>query len=171
MGIAKLGANRKCLFRFHVSKVDVFVAIDGSMSVENVRFGSLADILRCGSDVRFTPESNIVPLTECRLSLWKGGLSREIKMPELSLAKRSSRYRKTRLSSFEFSVDQIEAVRQLVGHTIAEVECELILETLASQRGSRTNAAKLLGISIRTLRNKIHEYVWRGKLVPKTGVH
>ena len=23
----------------------------------NVRFGSLADILRCGSDVRFTPES------------------------------------------------------------------------------------------------------------------
>ena len=92
-------------------------------------------------------------------------------MPELSLAKRSSRYRKTRLSSFEFSVDQIEAVRQLVGHTIAEVECELIIETLASQRGSRTNAAKLLGISIRTLRNKIHEYVWRGKLVPKTGVH
>jgi two-component system, response regulator FlrC len=92
-------------------------------------------------------------------------------MPELLLAKRSSRYRKTRLSSFEFSVDQIEAVRQLVGHTIAEIECELIIETLASQRGSRTNAAKLLGISIRTLRNKIHEYVWRGKLVPKTGVH
>ena len=33
--------------------------------------------------------------------------------------------------------------------------CELIIETLANQRGSRTEAAKLLGISIRTLRNRI----------------
>src|SRR6185369_319474 len=51
-----------------------------------------------------------------------------------------------------------EAFRQLVGCTIAEAECGLIIETLAEQRGSRTKAAKLLGISIRTLRNKIHEY-------------
>ena len=79
-------------------------------------------------------------------------------MPELSLAKRASRSRKTRISSFEFSADQIEAVRQLVGRTIADVECELIIETLADQHGSRTNTAKLLGISIRALRNKIHEY-------------
>ena len=92
-------------------------------------------------------------------------------MPELSPAKRSSRSRKIRLSSFEFSTDQIEAVRQLVGHTIAEVECELIIETLANQRGSRTNAAKLLGISIRTLRYKIHDYDGRGKSVPKPEVH
>ena len=98
-------------------------------------------------------------------------MSRGVKMPELSPAKRSSRSRKIRLSSFEFSTDQIEAVRQLVGHTIAEVECELIIETLANQRGSRTNAAKLLGISIRTLRNKIHDYDGRGKSVPKPGVH
>ena len=92
-------------------------------------------------------------------------------MPELSPAKRSPRSRKIRLSSFEFSTDQIEAVRQLVGHTIAEVECELIIETLANQRGSRTNAAKLLGISIRTLRNKINDYDGRGKSVPKPEVH
>ena len=90
-------------------------------------------------------------------------------MPELSLAKRSSS--RKRQSLFEFSADQIEAVRQLVGRTIAEVECELIIGTLANQRGSRTEAAKLLGISIRTLRNKIHEYDGRGKIVPKPGVH
>ena len=35
-------------------------------------------------------------------------------------------------------------MRQLVGHTVAEVMCELIIETLANQRGSRTEAAKLL---------------------------
>jgi two-component system, response regulator FlrC len=92
-------------------------------------------------------------------------------MPELSPAKKSSRSRKVRLSLFEFSADQIEAVRRLVGRRIAEVECELIIETLADQRGSRTNAAKLLGISIRTLRNKILEYDGRGKTVPKPGFH
>jgi two-component system, response regulator FlrC len=92
-------------------------------------------------------------------------------MPELSLAKRSPRSRKTHYSSIEFSADQIEAVRHLVGRTIAEVECELIIETLADQRGSRTNAARLLGISIRTLRNKIHEYGGRGRTVPRPDVH
>jgi two-component system, response regulator FlrC len=92
-------------------------------------------------------------------------------MPELSPEKKSSRSRKIRFGLFEFSADQIEAVRRLVGRRIAEVECELIIETLADQRGSRTNAAKLLGISIRTLRNKIHEYDGRGKTVPKPGLH
>ena len=62
-GIAKLVANQKCLFRFHVSKADVFVAIDGSMSVENVRFGSLADIRTAKSHVRFTPESGHLQCT------------------------------------------------------------------------------------------------------------
>jgi DNA-binding NtrC family response regulator len=81
-------------------------------------------------------------------------------MPELSLAKTSSR-------SFSFAADQTGVVRQLVGHTIAEVECELIVETLKDQRGSRTASAKLLGISIRTLRNKIREYKAHGKILPK----
>jgi two-component system, response regulator FlrC len=96
-------------------------------------------------------------------------MSRGIKMPELSSAKRFLRSRK--IPSFEFSADQIEAVRRLVGHSIAEVECELIIQTLADQRGCRTSAAKLLGISLCTLRNKIHEYDERGKIVPKPDVH
>jgi DNA-binding NtrC family response regulator len=90
-----------------------------------------------------------------------------IKMPGLSFAKKST----SRSQKIEFSADQIEAVRQLVGRTVAEVVCELIIETLANQRGNRTNAAELLGISIRTLRNKIHEYDGRGKSMPKPGVH
>ena len=59
MGIAKLVANQKCLFRFHVSKADVFVAIDGSMSVENVRFGSKADMCSALGDVRFVPKADM----------------------------------------------------------------------------------------------------------------
>jgi len=44
------------------------------------------------------------------------------------------------------------------GMTIAEAEKELILRTLTFTGQNRTKAAEMLGISIRTLRNKLHEY-------------
>ena len=44
------------------------------------------------------------------------------------------------------------------GKTVAEVEKELILCTLEHCGRNRTKAAELLGISVRTLRNKLHEY-------------
>ena len=42
--------------------------------------------------------------------------------------------------------------------TIWEMERELILKTLERHDGNRTHAARTLGISIRTLRNKLREY-------------
>jgi len=51
-----------------------------------------------------------------------------------------------------------EVISHLVGHTIEEVERELILHTLARYCGSRTRSASVLGISIRCIRNKIREY-------------
>ena len=45
-----------------------------------------------------------------------------------------------------------------VGMTVHEVERQLIMKTLESCRGNRTEAATILGISTRTLRNKLHEY-------------
>ena len=51
-----------------------------------------------------------------------------------------------------------EVIPHLVGHTIDEVERELILHTLIHCCGSRTRSADILGISIRCMRNKIHEY-------------
>jgi DNA-binding NtrC family response regulator len=42
--------------------------------------------------------------------------------------------------------------------TMKEMERELILRTLEDLEGNRTHAAKALGISIRTLRNKLSEY-------------
>ena len=44
------------------------------------------------------------------------------------------------------------------GVTVQEMEKALILETLRATNNNRTLAAKLLGISIRTLRNKLNEY-------------
>jgi two-component system, response regulator FlrC len=61
------------------------------------------------------------------------------------------------------------ATRALVGRTVADVERELILDTLDHVLGNRTHAAKILGISIRTLRNKLNEYELIGILVPEPG--
>jgi DNA-binding NtrC family response regulator len=45
-----------------------------------------------------------------------------------------------------------QVTRALVGRTVADVERDLILETLKHCLGNRTHAANILGISIRTLR-------------------
>lgn len=64
----------------------------------------------------------------------------------------------------------VEALRRiLVGQTIADVERHLILDTLAYCLGNRTHAARILGISIRTLRNKLNEYMEAGIPVPEPG--
>lgn len=63
-----------------------------------------------------------------------------------------------------------EAVsRVLVGRTVADVERDLILDTLDHCLGNRTHAAKILGISIRTLRNKLNLYAEDGVEVPGPG--
>lgn len=54
----------------------------------------------------------------------------------------------------------------LVGMTVAEVERELILNTLDHCIGNRTHAANILGISIRTLRNKLKQYSDEGLEIP-----
>ena len=59
--------------------------------------------------------------------------------------------------------------RALVGRTVSEVERDLILETLKHCLGNRTHAANILGISIRTLRNKLNEYAGDGMTIPPPG--
>jgi DNA-binding NtrC family response regulator len=54
----------------------------------------------------------------------------------------------------------------LVGRTVADVERDLIIETLQHCLGNRTHAANILGISIRTLRNKLQQYRQEGVAVP-----
>lgn len=57
----------------------------------------------------------------------------------------------------------------MVGRTVADVEQGLILETLDHCLGNRTHAANILGISIRTLRNKLKAYSEAGVEVPGPG--
>jgi DNA-binding NtrC family response regulator len=58
------------------------------------------------------------------------------------------------------------AARGFVGQTVAAVEQQLIIDTLSHCLGNRTHAANILGISIRTLRNKLKEYAEAGVAVP-----
>jgi DNA-binding NtrC family response regulator len=59
-----------------------------------------------------------------------------------------------------------EIVPLLIGATVGEIERELVLQTLAYCGGNRTRTARVLGVSIRTLRNKIRQYAAEGADVP-----
>jgi len=61
------------------------------------------------------------------------------------------------------------AASGLVGRTVADVERDLILDTLTHCLGNRTHAANILGISIRTLRNKLKLYSEQGVPVTPAG--
>jgi DNA-binding NtrC family response regulator len=69
------------------------------------------------------------------------------------------------------SDDSIIAPRRvvplLIGSTMDDVERELIVQTLAHCAGNRTHAARVLGVSVRTLRNKIRQYAAEGMDVPE----
>lgn len=53
-----------------------------------------------------------------------------------------------------------KAASMLVGQTLADVERQLILHTLRHCHGSRPRTAKMLGVSLHTIKNKLREY-WR----------
>ena len=73
------------------------------------------------------------------------------------------------LSQPAASADTDAGVTHMVGHTVAEVERDLIIDTLKHCLGNRTHAATILGISIRTLRNKLKLYIDDGVSVPLPG--
>jgi DNA-binding NtrC family response regulator len=55
-----------------------------------------------------------------------------------------------------------DGLRLRPGVTVAEAERQLILETLTFVNNNKTRAAELLGVSLKTLHNKLKEYENRG---------
>ena len=69
------------------------------------------------------------------------------------------------LVSLPTAENRIE-VDGLIGRTVEEVERELILGTLERCHGNRTSASNILGISVRTMRNKLRTFIEGGIAVP-----
>ena len=60
------------------------------------------------------------------------------------------------IDSWEDHADLDSGVK--VGTSVEDMEKELILKTLVNVKGNKTEAAEILGISVRTLRNKLNHY-------------
>ncbi|MEO0613677.1 MAG: sigma-54 dependent transcriptional regulator [Pseudomonadota bacterium] len=73
------------------------------------------------------------------------------------------------LNTIDETGENALAAGSLVGRRVADVERDLIINTLDHCFGNRTHAANILGISIRTLRNKLKIYAQEGVNVPPAG--
>jgi DNA-binding NtrC family response regulator len=64
-------------------------------------------------------------------------------------------------------MDSVEGEVEITADmTLKDMERELILRKLRKTAGNRTQAAQELGISVRTLRNKLHLYHELGVKIP-----
>ena len=90
---------------------------------------------------------------------WLGGWSELIMVLERAVS-----FSKSLIKSDQIIFDEIPLHQDVmtVGQTLAEMEKKLIFQTLQLTASNKSQAARLLGISIRTLRNKLNEYKERG---------
>jgi DNA-binding NtrC family response regulator len=63
----------------------------------------------------------------------------------------------------------VDAVRLPVGTTVGEAEKALIFLTLQHTKNNKTRAAEILGISLKTLFNKLKEYGESGEQASTSG--
>ena len=59
---------------------------------------------------------------------------------------------------YDHAIEPPQSGELQAGQSVGEMERKLIMTTLEQTNGNRTHAARLLGISLRTLRNKLREY-------------
>jgi DNA-binding NtrC family response regulator len=88
---------------------------------------------------------------------WPGNVRELENVVQRSFALRG-RLKLTAMDLFEQNVEVSESAGLQAGNSVSDMERKLIITTLEQTNGNRTHAAKLLGISIRTLRNKLREY-------------
>jgi len=118
---------------------------------------SVFAIIHKKSDLAISPEA----LEKMKMWSWPGNirelenvLERAVILAESSILHAAH----IAIENTETSGEDVEDSAGLAGMTLSQVEQKLILQTLQMTEQNRTRAAEILGISIRTLRNKINEY-------------
>jgi len=106
----------------------------------------------CDSMARYTWPGNVRELENCMHRAFLMSANKTIQSNHLGLNPSGAIASKTSKKQSNHEPE----VR--AGMSIRDMERVLIEQTLEHVRGNRTEAAKLLGISIRTLRNKLNEY-------------
>lgn len=125
---------------------------------------------------RFTTEA----LSTLRRHAWPGNVRELENLIERVVLMRPGQTIEARELSRELSNGSIQETGSRIAETagggpdsgsLREMERWLITRTLRRLRGNRTRAAQELGISLRTLRNKVHEHEIRDPdTLPRTGV-
>ena len=88
---------------------------------------------------------------------WPGNVRELENLIHRSFALRG-RLKITPADLFDHTVESADSKELQAGQSVEEMERKLIMTTLEQTNGNRTHAARLLGISLRTLRNKLREY-------------
>lgn len=119
---------------------------------------------------------DIVPLAEFFLKRLSSKLSRNLRLSEELKSYLKSRQWKGNVRELENYIYRIAVLsrdeevkppkeeetlfeeREVKAGKIKDAEREMIIDALKKTKGNRTHAARILGISVRTLRNKINEY-------------
>mgnify|MGYP003388613788 FL=1 len=123
-----------------------------------------AILLATGDDI----DETAITLTGENLLRGKSELGSPV--PALASATASASAPPPLVKNLEDKTNQVDSNNQgeMLGKTVAEVEQRLIIDTLEHCLGNRTHAATILGISIRTLRNKLKTYSDDGVQVPSS---
>lgn len=125
------------------------------------------------ASVSESPAREISPAAIKRLEEWSWpGNVREL---ESCIHRSILLCNRTRLEPSDLLLENVvdlpttDQIQHTVGGSFRAMEKQLILETLAKVGGNRMRAAEVLGVSVRTIRNKLRDYREEGKILPITG--
>lgn len=131
------------------------------LEAENTRLmlvGELPAMMALAAEMVHDTDGDIsVSTTDCGLLSERCVLRGKVAIVDVKV-NMPSLVRRLRGESAE-AMNPSAAIEKLVGQSVEEVERALILQTLQHCGGNRTAAASILGISVRTMRNKLRAFL------------